>query len=181
MRRGYTFVEVLVALALATVMASAVLALWRSMFNADSRHSVTGLARSSATQKDAKAGVRRLMYRLREGIQILEPPPGKSGEVLEFQDVTNSSVRIRLEPSEHRVISEVHRRGQWVRETAPEEIDVGGRKQAASWPVTMPDCTALRFTTLSPECAAVEATVESDGQPRLVMSVVKLRNANIGY
>ena len=180
-RQAYTFVEVLTALVIATAMASIVLALWRSLFNADSRHSVTGITRSSYTQKDAKAGVRRLMYRLREGIQITDPQPGKSGDALEFQDVTNSRIRIRLDPADHRVISEAQRNNQWVRETAPDEVDVGGRKQPASWPVTMPNCTALKFTVVSPECAAMEATVEADGQTRLVVTAVKLRNANIAY
>lgn len=180
-RRGYTIVEVLSALVLALVMAGVVMAAWRSLFNQRSRHSVTGITRSSFTQKDAKAGVRRLMYRLREAIQILSPLPGKSGEELLFQDVTNASIRVRREPSENRVISEVYKAGQWVRENAPEEIAIGGKVQAASWPITMPNCSALRFTVISPECAAVEATVETDGQARLVVTVVKLRNANIAY
>jgi len=180
-RRGYTFIEVLTALVIATAMAGTVLMLWHSLFNGDSRHSLTGITRSSYTQKDAKSGVRRLMYRLREAIQILSPAPGKSGDTLQFQDVTNSSIRIRLEPTEHRVISEVLRNNQWVRETSPDEIDVGGKKQAASWPVTMPNCSALRFTVISPECVSMEATVEADGQARLVVTAVKLRNANIAY
>ena len=180
-RSAYTFVEVLTALVLGTVMAGVMLAAWRTLFNPDSRHSITGITRSSVTQKDAKGGVRRLMYRLREAIQILDPLPGHSGEELSFQDITNSSVRIRLDPAAHKVISEVKRAKQWELETAPDEVDVGGKRTAASWPVTMPNCSAIRFTVISPECVSVEATVESDGQSRLVMTVVKLRNANIAY
>jgi hypothetical protein len=180
-KRGYTFTEILVALGISIAMAGVVLAAWRSLFNQGSRHSAIGITRSSFSQKDAKAGVRRLMYRLREAIQILTPLPGKSGDTLQFQDITNASVRFRLDAAARRVVSEVLRGQQWVTETAPEELVVGGKVSTASWPVTMPNCTALRFTTVSPECAAVEATVEADGQPRQVVTVVKLRNSNIAY
>lgn len=186
-RRGYTIVEVLSALAIAIAMAGVVLTAWKSLFNTASRHSVTGITRSSFSQKDAKVGVRRMMYRLRESIQVLSPLPGKSGDTLQFQDITNSSVRIRLEPTERKVVSEhkvydkATKTSRWVRENAPDEIVIGGKVTVASWPVAMPNCTALSFTVISPECVAVEATVEADGQARLVLTVVKLRNANIAY
>ena len=180
-RRGYSLIEVVAATVIAALMAGIALAAWRALFNPDSRHSVTGLTRGSFSQKDARAGVRRLMYRLREGIQILEPRPGTSGSALLFRDVTNKDVRVRLEPAEKRVVSEIRRSGAWVREDRPVEVDVAGKKTPASWPVQMLNCTALSFTVLSPECAAVEATVVADGQPRLVMTVVKLRNANLGF
>jgi prepilin-type N-terminal cleavage/methylation domain-containing protein len=180
-RRGYTLMEVITAAVIATVMAGFAFGAWRTLFNPDSRHSITGLTRASFSQKDARAGVRRLLYRLREGIQILEPPPGKSGPALMFRDVTNKDVRVRLDADARRVISEVRSRTGWTREDRPIEVDVAGTKLAASWPIQMLNCTALSFTVLSPECVAVEATVEADGQPRLVMTVVKLRNSNLAF
>ena len=59
MRRGYSLVEVLSALAISIGMAGVVLSAWSSLFNQGSRHSAIGITRSSFTQKDAKAGVRR--------------------------------------------------------------------------------------------------------------------------
>ena len=67
-------------------------------------------------------------------------------------------------------------------ETEPTMIVSGAStKLPASFPVYMPSCTDLFFTVLSPECVAVEATLIADGSPGTMTTVIKLRNAGLGY
>lgn len=178
---AFTVVEVLVALAIVTALIAVIYGLSHQLFGSGSRSSLTGLTRRSFLQKDAKAGVRRLMYRLREAIQILAPPPGTSANELVFRDITNAEVRLRHVAGEERVISERKQGGAWVEEREPATIATDSGPIPATWPVLVRSCRSIRFSALSPDSVTVHATLVNEGALGSMMTVVKLRNARQAY
>jgi hypothetical protein len=178
-RRAVTIVEVLMGAALAALLMGMIYGAFHVFFSDKSRHSVTTLTKKSFVQKDAKAGLRRLIYRLRESIEVLEPEPGRGGTQLVFRDIMNRRVRVRRDGTQNRMLSERFDGSNWVEEKAPETLTVGSTTLPATWPVWMPNCTDVYFTVLSPECVAVEASLISDGQPGSMTTVIKLRNAAV--
>ena len=181
MRRGFTIVEVVIGVVLASILIGAVYGLFHVLLWNRSRSNVTGLTGRTAMQMDAKIGVRRMMYRLRESIQILSPSPGTTASELVFRDLTNAEVRVRLLADEQRVISERLTGGVWVREMDPVIMNTKTGKVPASWPIVLSGCKAIRFTPLSPECVTVHASLASDGTTGSVLTMIRLRNANLAY
>lgn len=181
-RRGVTLIEILVGMALAALAFGIIYEAMHLFFGSGSRHNVVGMTKRSFVQKDAKSGLRRLTYRLREAIQILSPEGGKSAPELVFRDLTNSEIRLRLIADQKRVISERKVGAAWVAETDPDYVNTttGGR-MVASWPVVIQNCTDVRFTAIAPDCVTVQASLEWEGQVGPLMTVVKLRNAQLGY
>lgn len=180
-RAGFTLVEVLVAMSVAIALLAVVYGILHLLFNAGSRSSLTGLTKRSFIQKDAKAGVRRLMYRLRESIQVLSPAPGTSASELVFRDITNAEIRLRRIPAEERVVSEHLVNGAWVEEVQPATVDTGSGPVPATWPVAIRSCRSIRFSALAPDSVSVQATLASEGALGSLMTVVKLRNARQAY
>lgn len=180
-RRGFTLVELLVAIALVTVLLGAVYGIAHLLFANKSRSNVSGLTRRSFVQKDAKSGLRRLTYRLREAIQILSPEGGRSASELVFRDLTNTEVRLRHIPAEKRVVSERKDGGGWLLEVAPDVVPTSTGSMVASWPVVIQNCTDVRFTAIAPDCVTIQASIEWEGQVGPLLTVVKLRNASMGY
>ena len=180
-RRGFTLVEVLVAVGLVSVLLGAAYGAFHLLFANKSRNNLHGLTRRSFVQKDAKSGLRRLSYRLREAIQILSPAGGTSATELHFRDLTNSEIRLRLLPDKHLVISERNVNGAWVRETEPDYVDTSSGRMVASWPVEVQSCTDIRFTAIAPDCVTVQASLEFEGQVGPLLTVINLRNSAMGY
>ena len=178
---AFTLVEVLVALGLVSVLLGAAYGVFHLLFSNKSRSNVSNLTKRSFVQKDAKSGLRRLSYRLREAIQILTPVAGTSATELTFRDLTNAEVRLRHIPAERKVISERNDGSGWVQETEPDFVDTKGGKMVASWPVLILNCTDIRFTAISPDCVTVQASLEFEGTVGPLLTVVKLRNASMGY
>lgn len=178
---AFTIVEVLVAVAIVSAIIGVLYGLSHQLFGSGSRSSLTGLTRRSFMQKDAKAGVRRLMYRLREAIQILTPAPGTSANELVFRDITNAEIRLRHIAAEERVISERKVGSGWVEESAPATIATDAGSIPASWPVLVRSCKTIRYSVLSPDSVTVHATLTSEGALGSMMTVVKLRNARQAY
>lgn len=177
-RRGFTLAEVLVALAITSVVLGIIYGLFHFFFASKSRSNLTGLTRRSFIQKDAKAGVRRLTYRLREGTQILSPPAGTTGEELVFRDIQNTDVRLRRIAAENRVVSEIYQNGAWVRETAPATVQTAAGQLPVCFPVQVSNCSAMRFTPLSGGSVVIEASIENEGTTGSLLTLVKLRNVN---
>ena len=173
-RRGFTLAEILVALGLSGLVLAIVYGVFHFFFTSNSRSNLTGLTRRSFIQKDAKSGVRRLTYRLREGTQVLAPPAGNTADELIFRDISNVDVRVRRLPDENKVISERLVGSSWQREVDPEVVP--GTSLPISFPVQVLNCAAIRFTTLSGGSVVVEASIENEGALGSLLTVVKLRN-----
>ena len=176
-RRAFTLLEVLIGLAISAVLMGVVYGLFHLFFWSRSRSNIIGLTRRSSIQKDAKSGIRRLTYRLREAIQILTPAAGTSASELTFRDISNNDVRIIYLPAEKLVVSERDNAGTWVRETDPETVSTPSGPALVSWPVKVINCTAIRFTVLSGSCVTIQASLENEGAVGSLLTVVKLRNA----
>ena len=179
MKRGVTIVEVLVGAALAAALLGMIYGAFHLFFSDKSRHSVTTMTKRSFIQKDAKAGLRRLIYRLREAIQVLEPEPGRGGTTLVFRDIMIRKVRVRRDATQNRMVSERQEGSNWIEERNPEMVTSGAITLAATFPIWMPNCTDVYFTAMSPECVAIEASLISEGQPGSLTTVIKLRNSGI--
>ena len=181
-RNAFTLVEMMVALILVSLLIGAIYGIWHLMFASKSKANLSGMTRRSFVQKDAKSGLRRLTYRLREAIQILSPEGGKSATEMTFRDLTNSEIRLRHIPEQKRVVSERNVGGTWVPETEPDFVTTAsGGRMAATWPVIIQNCTDIRFTAIAPDCVTVQASLEWEGHVGPLMTVVKLRNAEMGY
>jgi hypothetical protein len=180
-RTGVTIIEILIGAVIMSVLLGAVYQVFHLLFSRDSRHSLTSLTQRSFIQKDMKVGLRRLIYRLREGIQIVEPLPGQGGNQIVFRDVTNLKIRIRRHPERNQLISEREQGGTWVLEEQPTLVDTDAGSLPASFPVRMDNCWSAHFTAQSPECVSLRVTVEQEGQQGTFMTVVKLRNSNLAY
>lgn len=180
-RRAFTLVELLVGVAISAMLIGIVYGIFHLFFWSRSRSNVTGLTKRSHIQKDAKAGIRRLTYRLREGIQILSPPAGTSAGQLVFRDISNNDVRIIYLPAEKKVVSERDQGGTWVRENDPETVSTPSGPALVSWPVQVLNCSAIRFTVLSGGCVTIQASIENEGAVGSLLTVVKLRNVGKAY
>jgi hypothetical protein len=180
-QRGITLVETLIACVLASMLLVLVYSLMGLFFGNRGHSNVTALTRRSFLQKDAKSGVRRLLYRLRESIQILSPAPGTSADELVFRDITNVDIRVRHLPAENRVISERSVNGTWVPETGPVLISTSAGSIPASWPVMVSNCPSIRFTAVAADCVTVQASLEWEGQLASLLTLIKLRNASQGF
>lgn len=176
-RRGFTLVEILVAVGLVSALLGAVYGVYHLLFANKSKSNVAGLTRKSFVQKDAKSGLRRLTYRLRESIQVLSPLPGATASELVFRDLTNTDVRLRHIPAEKRVVSERRVGGAWVQEGEPDFVNTSSGAMVASWPVIIQNCSDIRFTTIAPDCVTVQASLEWEGQVGPLLTLVKLRNS----
>ena len=181
MKRGVTLVEALVGLGIAMLALSLAYGISHQLFAGAGRHTLAAMMGRSAIQKDAKVGLRRLIYRVREAIQVLEPLPGRGGDTLVVRDLTNKKLRIRRDPATAKLVSEVSAGGGWTIETQPVDIAVDGASLPASFPVQMSNCNAVQFTVLAPDCVVVQLSVAADDQIGSFMTTVKLRNARLAY
>lgn len=173
--RGLTLVELLIAVVLVSVLAGATFAVLRFFFHRGGKASLTTATERSFAQKDLRTGLRMLVIRLRESTAVLSPDPGFDGDSLEFLDVVNDRVRIRLEGD--RVISERRVSETWQRETAPRSIPLDGDAQLnVSHPIRIPGCSSLRFTVLSPSCVVVALTLGTGPSQASLLTAVHLRN-----
>lgn len=181
-RRGFTFVESLIVVILFCMLLGVLWGLYHFFFGGTSRNNMINLSRRNMLQQDAKSATRRLLYRLRESVQILSPTPGTASTELTFRDITNSDVRLRHIPEQKLVISEKLESGTWVAEQKEVVVDTGsGGTMPVSWPVTIQNCVAIRFTAISPDCVTVQASLEMEGQITPMLTVIKLRNSGLAY
>ena len=74
-RHAVTLVEVLVALALVAVLVMTLYAIVRFFFSRQSKSSLVTMTDRVIAQKDIRIGLRKLIVRIREGTEILEPEP----------------------------------------------------------------------------------------------------------
>ena len=181
MRRGVTLVEVLVGMVVMLLALALAYGVSHQLFGTRSRFNLASMMGRSAIQKDAKVGLRRLIYRIRESIQILEPLPGRGGDTLVVRDITNKKLRIRRDAAAQRLVSEVSAGAGWTVETTSVDIAVEGASLPASFPVYMPNCNSVNFTVLAPDCVVVQLSVSADDQIGAFMTTIKLRNSRLAF
>jgi hypothetical protein len=93
-----------------------------------------------------------------------------------FRDITNADIRIRRIPAENKVVSERNENGTWTRETQPLTVTSGAAAIPVGFPVSVQNCSLIRFTTISGGSVVVEAVLETEGSTGSLLTLVKLRN-----
>lgn len=172
---GLTLIEILIAVVLVSVLATATFGVLRFFFHRGSKASLTTATERSFAQKDLRLGLRKLIIRLRESTCLLAPEPGFDGDELLFRDVVNDRIRLRLDGDT--VISERRAEGSWTRETAPRSIPLPeGARLLVAHPIRIPGCRKLRFTVLSPSCVVVALTLGQGPSQASLLTAVHLRN-----
>jgi prepilin-type N-terminal cleavage/methylation domain-containing protein len=179
-RRGVTLVEILIGSAIGAILLTIVFALFHLLLGENIAWNLRGMTAGSAMQKQMRAGIRRLTYRLRESIQILSPDPGHMDTELKFRDITNADIRVRLIPEENKVVTERNEGQGWTRELNPTMVQ-GFSQAPATYPVEIPNCKAIRFTSISPDTVCVEATLMNENKVGTLLTLVKFRNSSHGY
>jgi hypothetical protein len=132
----------------------------------------TATSRSLVLQQSRNA-IRKLFYRVQEGIQIVEPEPGASSRRLVFRDIKNRSVRLTHRAAERRVVCEVYKDGTWVDERT---VD-GGRDDTQG--IRIDSCESALFTALSPATVCVNFTTFDDRVRETFMTVITLANTRL--
>lgn len=180
-RKAFTFVEIMIVVILSSVLIVVIYNLFHALFGNRSRSNLANLTKRSFLQKDARSGVRRIAYRLRESIQVLSPSPGTTSSELVFRDVTNAEIRLRHDVAAKKVVSERLVEGNWVEEKEPMNVSTGSSSTPVSWPVQIQSCSSIRYTAMSPTCITVQASLELEGQVTPLLTVVKLRNHRLAF
>lgn len=172
-RDGFTLIEGLLAGALVSLL---VILLWQVFGRVFGREGplsfFTATSRSLVLQQSRQA-IRKLFYRIQEGIQVLEPPPGRTDRQLVFRDLKNYRVRLRHLPREKRLVTERYEGGAYVKEIRlrGEEDDLQG--------IQLHQCESALFTVLTPTTVCVSFTTYDDRVRETFMTVITLINPNL--
>lgn len=172
-RRGFTLLETLVALALFVLLGAVLWQLFGALFPREGGMSIYAATSRSLVLQQSRTAIRKLFYRVQEGIQILEPEPGKTTRFLRFRDIRNRTVRLKHLPRERRVVCEVFKDGDWVLE-----------KQAATGAgdnqgIQIDYCESALFTALTPATLCVNFTTVDDRVRETYMTVITLSNSRL--
>lgn len=171
-----TLVEVCVAAGVGTLVLSMVWGFLHLLFSGH-RWDVTGMTRRSFMQKDVRPGLRRLVNRVSEAVEILEPAAGTTAREVVVRALTGERVRVRCDRGE--LISEREDGGGWVREVAPIVVDTAQGPQPVGAPVEMRSVTAASFTVLAPQSMLVDVTLEQAGQREHYLTAIETRNGDV--
>lgn len=132
----------------------------------------TATSRSLVLQQSRNA-IRKLFCRVQEGIQIIEPEPGRSSRRLVFRDIKNRAIRLVHRAAERRVVCEIFKGGSWVDERT---VD-GGRDDTQG--IRIDSCESAVFTALSPATVCVNFTTFDDRVRETYMTVITLANTRL--
>lgn len=187
-KRAFTLVEIIVVVALIPLV---ILMVWRlmSMITGSGTTSVGTLSRRSLLAQTSVLAIEKLYNRLQEGIEILEPRPGESGDELVFHDILNHKVTLKMHPTrENTLVSFCEANGTDDPETGAgcpshevtPEGDEGNPFYPAP-PIRIDNVKSVKFTPQSPVCVRV-SIVLADGRvetPLVVM--MELKNRGLAY
>lgn len=181
-RTGVTLVEVLIALVLVSLLMTVLYGIVSYFFSRESRSSLATMTERAFTQKDIRIGLKKLMLRIREGTEVLDPRPGYTSSELVFRDVLNQKVKIRLDADRKSVVSELFSSGAFVREEKPYEIvTAAGDRTLLARPIAIGNCSNVAFTVLSPSCVVVSLTLFSGHVENSLLTAIHLRNYRLAY
>lgn len=174
LRRGFTLIEVIMAMAVSVLVISAAWSVFSAMMGRSGKTNVVTLTADSFLRQDAVDAIKSLTRRLQESIQVLEPRPGQSGSSLLFRDILNNE--IKLEVKDGALLSF---RGDQ-EETVPAELMANGKPFTPAKPIRIPGCVEATFTALTPTCVSLSLTFKGDTDKKLsVVNTVLLQNRDL--
>jgi len=170
---GVTIAELLIALALFSVLSGVAWSLFSNFASQDSKLSVTRGASLTLVQQQSRQAIRKLFYRLQEGIEIIEPPPGKTDSNLQFRDLLNRTVRLRHDQARRELVSERLAEGVFVDERSLPTTHLMVQ------PIRLDHCSHITFTTLTPTTLFVSFSTSDQAHGDSFMSIVHLPNSQL--
>jgi hypothetical protein len=172
-------VEALIAAGLFVVMWLVLWQLW-SRTMGQGAGSATRLTGASFLRQDVRLALEKLLDRLEQGIEILEPAPGRTGAELVFKDILNHTVRLAIDDRQ-RLVSRRERSEERIDESrnGASRLTAAGRPFAPTNPVDVPRCRRVAFRVLSPSQVAMEVTVADQELEVTVLASARLRNAGL--
>ena len=170
---GFTIVEALISIALFSVLCVVLWGILGQFVGRSSRLSVTTGAARSMVQQQSRQTIRKLFYRLQEGIEILQPLPGHSSSSIEFKDLLNRKVRLRHDAQDQVVVTEREQGGIYV-----PERDLADNSTMVQL-IEIRDCTEVVFTTLTPTTVFVSFTTRDNDIGDSFLSIVHLKNSGL--
>ena len=173
-RRGFSLFEGLIALALFSVLLIVIGPIFSKLMGRDGPMSINVGASRSLVAQQSRMAIRKLFYRLQEGIQIISPLPGVTAGELVIRDMRNRQVRVVGIAAEKKLVTErLQPDGSWVREsTLPHEAsDSDG--------IVIPFCEDVQFTAITPGAVCVSFSSFDDRVKESFMTVIALANARL--
>lgn len=169
-----TIVEALVGLALFSFLSVVLWNLFGNFVARGSRMSVVGGASRALVQQQTRVALRKLFHRLEEGIQVLEPVPGRTADAIVFRDLLNRTIRLRHDPVQHALLAERQEGTGWIPESD------GDADAQLVLPIRVSFCDHVVFTALSPTAVVVGFTSSDSQIADSFLSVLHLRNSRLG-
>ena len=170
---GLTLVEALIAISLVSIL---LVGMWNSLgklFSSDGPMSLQVGASRSVVLQQSRGAIRKLFYRIQEGIQIETPFPGQSQREMAFRDIRNHRVRIRLVEGEHRLVTERLVDGVSVRESRMQDPTEAARG------IEVACCESAVFTAISPTSVWVSFTTFDEKVRDTFMTVISMANLKL--
>jgi prepilin-type N-terminal cleavage/methylation domain-containing protein len=169
---GFGFIEMLVAVALGGVLLALSSSLFGKLYSRDGPMSLFTATSKSLVFQQSRQAIRKLFYRVQEGIQIVYPHPGNTSHNFIFRDVRNHTVRLHYLADEKKLVSERLVSGVFVSERSPvvQPKEVG---------LTINSCQDALFTVLTPNMVLVNFTTSDDRVQESYMTVITLSNSTL--
>jgi prepilin-type N-terminal cleavage/methylation domain-containing protein len=168
---GFTLFESLIALALFVLLGFFIYELFGALFPRDGPMSLNIATSRSLVLQQSRQAIRKLFYRVQEGIQLIAPAPGGTARELVFRDIRNRTVRLRHLVPEKRVVCELLQDDTWVPERSVESTNAR--------PIQIDACESALFTALSPATVCVNFTTSDDRVRESYMTVITLSNTRL--
>lgn len=175
---AFTVVEVLVAFSIFSLIVVTVFSFLSRVFNPD-RPSAVRMTGASVIRQEGRLAFQKLMWRLEEGIEVVEPAPGRSAPDLVFQDLLNHRIRIALDERGDLVTYRLTARGAEL-ESTPATIQCdSGEAYAPTRPVRIQACKKALFQVLSPTLVTIFLTMVEGNQSQTLVATVRLKNSRL--
>lgn len=181
LRRAFTLVEIIVAMAVLCILVGCVFALTHLFFSGGPRgeSGVSGQITASFVRQDIRMALQKLVDRLQEGVELTVPGPGETGRILEFQDVLNNSIRVARDAASGSLLSWRLARGG-TRPPEPEDVTylplAGREPYAVTRPVLIRDVESVVFTAVSHDLVVIDLTIREGSRRASLLTQVRLRN-----
>lgn len=169
-RRGFTLLEALLGLGLLTVLLVSIWNVFGRLFLREGPMSLNTATSRSLVLQQSRLAIRKLFYRVQEGIQILEPLPGMTARHLLFRDVKNRVVQLIHDPVRKKLSTRLFRNGQVVTDVDPSDDLLG---------IEVNSCESALFTAITPGTVCVSFTTSDDRVKEAYMTVITLSNTRL--
>lgn len=189
-RHGTTLVEILIAASLLSLILGMA---WRlmSIVNSTGGTSLENLYQRTMLNQDVVTGMEKLYNRLQEGIEILEPRPGKVSTKLVFRDLLNHTVTLKIVSNDRNrpgiLVSTCadsgtpEEKGRGCPAHEKSENNVVGNQFFPVPPVRIENVKSVTFTSLSATCININLILSLSNAEVPMAVTIKMKNSGLVY